>query len=146
MAAGSINQRAETWTLALGHGRQPVRQFGKEGFNLGTRCSKLRFTMNSRTQIAVSREKIGEFCRRNHIRKLSVFGSVVRDGFRPDSDVDVLVEFETGQGPGYFGLIRMERELAEIMGRKVDLRTPGELSRYFRDAVLSSAEVQYAGN
>lgn len=95
--------------------------------------------------IVISRERISEFCKRNHIRKLSLFGSVLREDFRPDSDVDVLVEFEQGQGPGFFGLAHMERELSVILGvRKVDLRTPQELSRYFRDEVLSSAEVQYA--
>ncbi|MGR3310028.1 MAG: nucleotidyltransferase family protein [Candidatus Brocadiales bacterium] len=95
--------------------------------------------------IVISRERISEFCKRNHIRKLSLFGSVLREDFRPDSDVDVLVEFEQGQGPGFFGLAHMERALSVILGvRKVDLRTPQELSRYFRDEVLSSAEVQYA--
>jgi predicted nucleotidyltransferase len=89
--------------------------------------------------------KIAEFCRRNHIRKLSLFGSVLRGDAMPESDVDFVVEFEPEATPGYFGLARMERELSEILGgRKVDLRTPGELSRYFRDEVLAQAKVQYA--
>jgi len=88
-------------------------------------------------------EKIAAFCRRHHIRKLSLFGSVLRDDFRPDSDIDVLVEFEPGHVPGYFGLVGMEMELSEKVGRKVDLRTAGELSRYFRDTVVSTAAVQY---
>jgi predicted nucleotidyltransferase len=96
------------------------------------------------SRIAVDRRKIAQFCRRHHIRKLSLFGSVLRDDFRPDSDVDVLVEFEPGHVPGFFGLAGMELELTELIGRKVDLRTPGDLSRYFRDRVVATAEVQYA--
>ena len=89
--------------------------------------------------------KIVEFCKRNHIRKLSLFGSVLRGDASPDSDVDFVVEFEPAATPGYFGLARMERELSEILGgRKVDLRTPRELSRYFRDEVLAQAKVEYA--
>ena len=95
-------------------------------------------------QIEVPQDRISEFCKRNHIRKLSLFGSVLRGDFREDSDVDVLIEFESGHGTGYFGLARMERELSSIIGRKVDLRTPQELSRYFRDDVVSQAEIQYA--
>ena len=79
-------------------------------------------------------ENIEAFCLRHHIRKLSLFGSVLTPRFGPSSDVDVLVEFERGQGPGYFGLSAMELELSDLVGRKVDLRTPGEISRYFRDA------------
>ena len=92
--------------------------------------------------IEIPKDRIAEFCRRNHIRRLALFGSVLRDDFGPDSDVDVLVEFEPGQTPGlrFFG---MEIELSEILGRKVDLNTPGFLSKYFRDEVLSEAEVQY---
>ncbi|HEX5506860.1 MAG TPA: nucleotidyltransferase family protein [Thermomicrobiales bacterium] len=97
--------------------------------------------------IAVDRAAIAEFCRRHHIRKLAFFGSVLRDDFRPDSDVDVLVEFEPGRTPGYFNLVDMEDELAAVLGgRKVDLRTAQELSRYFRDEVVATAEVQYAGD
>ena len=96
-------------------------------------------------QIAIDQEKIEEFCRRNHVRKLSLFGSVLRPDFRPDSDVDVLVEFESGKGVGFFGLGHMEGELSDLLGgRKVDLRTPGELSGYFREEVVSSALVKYA--
>jgi len=96
-------------------------------------------------RVAIDRQKVAEFCRRNHIRKLALFGSVLRDDFRPDSDVDVLVEFEPGKGPGYFGLAGMEAELSEIIGRKVDMRTPQELSRYFRDRVMAEAHVEFAG-
>jgi len=95
-------------------------------------------------RIQLDREKLTEFCRRNHIRKLSLFGSVLTDRFGPDSDVDVLVEFEPGNGPGYFGLAGMEIELSEMLGRKVDLRTPKELSRYFRDEVIAGADVQFS--
>lgn len=95
-------------------------------------------------RVFIPKDKIAEFCCRNHIRKLSLFGSVLRDDFSPDSDVDILVEFEPNHVPGFFGLARMERELSELLGGwKVDLRTPEELSQYFRDQVLSEAEVQY---
>lgn len=92
----------------------------------------------------ISFTEIPEFCRRNHIRKLAFFGSVLRSDFTAESDVDVLVEFEPGHVPGFIRLARMERELTEIIGRKVDLRTPEDLSRYFRDEVLREAEVLYA--
>jgi uncharacterized protein len=94
--------------------------------------------------ILLSRDELAGFCRENHISKLSLFGSVLREDFGPDSDVDVLVEFEEGHTPGFFGLARMEEELSELVGRKADLRTPQDLSRYFRDEVTGSAAVQYA--
>ncbi len=95
--------------------------------------------------IDVPRHELAEFCRRHQIQTLSLFGSVLREDFRPDSDIDVLVEFEEGRAPGLLGIARMERELSKILGgRKVDLRTPGDLSRYFRQEVLAKAEVQYA--
>lgn len=86
-----------------------------------------------------SPEVITDFCRRHHIRKLSLFGSVLRDDFRPDSDVDVLVEFEPGGTPDLFEYVGMEMELSELLGRKVDLLTVGFLSPYFRDQVLREA-------
>ncbi len=92
----------------------------------------------------MDRGKIAEFCRKNHVRRLALFGSVLRDDFRPDSDVDVLVEFEPGHVPGLLRLAGMEHELSELFaGRRVDLRTPADLSRYFRDEVLSTARIQY---
>ena len=96
------------------------------------------------TEMRIDQKKIAEFCREHHIRKLSLFGSVLQHGFRPDSDVDMLVEFEPGEIVGLISLAGMEIELSKILGRKVDLRTPAELSRYFRQEVLRSAEVQYA--
>jgi len=96
-------------------------------------------------QIAVDQEKIAEFCRKCHIRRLSLFGSVLRTDFRSDSDVDVLVEFDPEHVPGLFGIARMERELGDLLNkRKVDLRTPEDLSHYFRHRVLNEAEVYYA--
>ena len=95
-------------------------------------------------QIEVDRGKIAEFCRKHHIRRLAFFGSVLREDFGPDSDVDVLVEFAPEQVPGLFRLVTMESELSDILGRKADLRTAGDLSRYFRDEVVAAAEVQYA--
>jgi len=94
--------------------------------------------------LQVNQTRIAEFCRRRHIRQLAFFGSVLRDDFGPQSDVDVLVEFQSGQTPSLFGLARMARELSGILERQVDLRTPEDLSRYFRDDVLAAAEVQYA--
>ncbi|MBV8772652.1 MAG: nucleotidyltransferase family protein, partial [Deltaproteobacteria bacterium] len=79
-----------------------------------------------RTRIAVDHERLAGFCRRNHIHKLALFGSVLRDDFRPDSDVDVLVEFEPGHVPG-LRFFTLERELSEILGRRVDLNTPSFL-------------------
>jgi hypothetical protein len=97
--------------------------------------------------VQYDRARVAEFCRRNHIRRLALFGSVLREDFGPDSDIDVLVEFVPGRGPGYLGLAGMELELSDILGgRKVDLRTPHELSRYFRDKVLAEAQVEYAGS
>ena len=93
-------------------------------------------------KVVFDRQRIAEFCRRHHIRKLALFGSVLRDDFRPNSDVDVLVEFEPGTKVG-FAICTMQDELSEIFGREVDLRTPAEISRYFRDEVLAESEVQY---
>jgi hypothetical protein len=87
--------------------------------------------------------KLADFCRRHHIRKLSLFGSVLRDDFRPGSDVDVLVEFEPGGTPGLLRMAALEIEISDLLGRKVDLRTPNELSRHFREEVLREAEPQY---
>ena len=93
-------------------------------------------------RIIIDREKISDFCRRHHIRKLALFGSVLRDDFKPGSDVDILVEFEQGHVPG-LAFFSMERELSEILNHKVDLNTLQFLSPYFRDQVLAEAEAQY---
>jgi uncharacterized protein len=97
----------------------------------------------NRARIAIDHDRLADFCRRNHIRRLALFGSILRDDFRPDSDIDVLVEFESGHVPG-LRFFALEGELAEILGRKVDLNTPAFLSKYFRDRVLAEAEVHYA--
>ncbi|MFA7237773.1 MAG: nucleotidyltransferase domain-containing protein [Phycisphaeraceae bacterium] len=94
--------------------------------------------------IQIDKTKIAAFCRRNRIRKLSLFGSVLTDRFGPDSDVDVLVEFEPDARVGYFTIGRLINELTEMLGRRVDLRTPEELSRYFRQEVYAGAEALYA--
>ena len=96
----------------------------------------------ARVRIDIPKSRIAEFCRRNHIRRLALFGSVLRDDFRPESDVDVLVEFEPDARVG-LRFFALEEELSGIFGRKVDLNTPGFLSDYFRDEVLAEAEVQY---
>jgi hypothetical protein len=98
----------------------------------------------NKARIDLPRDKLAEFCRRNHIRKLALFGSVQRGDYRPDSDIDFLVEFDRKHVPGLIRLAGMENELSEILGRKADLRTPQDLSRYFRQEVCDSAEVQYA--
>ncbi len=97
------------------------------------------------TQISIDKQQIAQFCRQNHIRRFSLFGSVLRSDFSPESDIDVLVEFEPGHVPGLFGVARMERELSQLFGaRRVDLRTAEDLSRYFRNTVLQEADLQYA--
>ena len=93
-------------------------------------------------KIHIEKRRLTGFCRRNGIRRLALFGSVLRNDFRHDSDVDVLVEFEPGHVPG-LAFFDMERELSGLLGRKVDLNTPGFLSRYFRDQVLAEAVNQY---
>ena len=94
------------------------------------------------SRIPIPGEQIAEFCHRHHIRRLSLFGSVLRDDFRAESDVDVLVDFEPGCTPG-FDFFGMQEELSSILGRRVDLNTPACLSRFFRAEVLSEAEVQF---
>jgi predicted nucleotidyltransferase len=95
-------------------------------------------------RIPIEGDQIAAFCRRHRIRRLALFGSVLREDFRPDSDVDVLVEFAPGERVGFLRMAALERELSQLLGRKVDLRTPAELSRYFRDQVNREAEIQYA--
>lgn len=96
-------------------------------------------------RITIPQDAVADFCRRHHMRRLAVFGSVLRNDFRPESDVDVLVEFEPGYVPGLLRLAAMERDLSDLLGgRKVDMRTPADLSRYFRDEVVARAVVQYA--
>lgn len=98
-----------------------------------------------KTKIAVPQEALHVFCRAHGIRRLAMFGSALREDFGPESDIDVLVEFEPDRIPRLLGIARMERELSALFGgRKVDLRTPEDLSRYFRRQVLAEAEVQYA--
>jgi uncharacterized protein len=88
---------------------------------------------------------LAALCRRHHIRRLSLFGSTLKGTARSDGDVDLLVEFEPGKVPGYLGMARIESELSQLLGgRKVDLRTANELSRYFQDEVVGAAEVQFA--
>lgn len=93
--------------------------------------------------INLPRADLAAFCRRNHIHRLALFGSILGPDFGPESDVDLLVEFEPGHGVGLLTMARLENELSNLLGRKVDLRTPAELSRYFRDQVVSSSVAQY---
>jgi predicted nucleotidyltransferase len=94
-------------------------------------------------RISMPKERIAEFCKRNRVRRLSLFSSVLREDFGPDSDVDILVEFEPGTRMGLIYLSGLEIELGKIVGRKVDLNTPGFLSKYYRDQILTEADVQY---
>lgn len=94
--------------------------------------------------ITFERDELASFCRRNHVVRLAFFGSVLTRHFGPESDVDVLVEFDPEHTPGLLAVARMEEELSAILGRKADIRTPRDLSRYFRDDVLRNAMTQYA--
>lgn len=95
--------------------------------------------------IKIPKSKLVDFCQKHHIRQLALFGSVLREDFSADSDIDVLVEFEPDHIPG-LAFFDMETELTEILGRKAELHTPGFLSQYFREQVLTEAEIQYAAN
>jgi predicted nucleotidyltransferase len=94
-------------------------------------------------QLTIPLVQLAAFCQRYRVRKLSLFGSALREDFGPDSDIDILVEFEPETRISFFDIVTMEMELTDIMGRQVDLRTPEELSRYFRQKVLDRAEVLY---
>lgn len=98
--------------------------------------------MKRLAKIDIPAGQVAEFCRHHHVVRLALFGSVLRDDFRLDSDVDVLVEFEIGQTPG-LAFFAMQDELSALLGRRVDLNTPGCLSPYFRDTVLREIEVLY---
>lgn len=91
----------------------------------------------------ISKSELEELCKKYHIRKLSLFGSAVRDELRPDSDIDILVEFEEGEAPGLMGFCHIQNLLTELIGRKVELHTPNDLSRYFRDEVIKNSVVQH---
>lgn len=93
-------------------------------------------------RIPLPTDEIAAFCRRHHIQRLALFGSVLRADFRPDSDVDVLVQFEPGKTPGW-EFFEMQSELSRILGRTVDLNTAGFLSPYFRERVIAEAETVY---
>lgn len=99
--------------------------------------------MKSNPHISISKDAIDLFCKSHYITNLALFGSVLTDQFTETSDVDVLVEFAPGHIPGLFGIIDMEEELTNIVGRKADLRTPKDLSRYFREDVIKQAYPLY---
>jgi uncharacterized protein len=97
------------------------------------------------TSVSIEHERLAQFCRQHHIRRLALFGSRLSGNARPDSDVDLLVQFDPGEEPGLIALSAMAEELSELYGgRTVDLRTPNDLSRHFREEVLRVAEVQYS--
>jgi len=110
----------------------------------GNLASSEKHSFKRNPNIKIPRGKIVGFCRKHHIQKLSLFGSVFGDDFGPESDVDLLVEFLPGHLPGYFRLFDMEKEFSTLLGgRKADIRTTQDLSRYFRDRVIREARVQY---
>ncbi len=92
----------------------------------------------------IDEAELAHYCEKHHIRRLSLFGSQLKGTANPESDIDLLVEFDNAHIPGLMGIAGMEIELSELLGRKVDLRTAAELSRYFRDDILETAQVQYA--
>lgn len=94
--------------------------------------------------LSIDKATLTRFCRKHHICRLALFGSQLKGTANPDSDIDLLVEFDTEHIPGLLGIAGMEIELSELLGRKADLRTVGDLSRYFRDEVVREAQVQYA--
>ena len=94
-------------------------------------------------RISIPKERLVEFCKRNRVRRLSLFGSALRDDFGADSDIDILLEFESDAHVGLIRFAGLEIELSQILERKVDLNTPGFLSKYFRNQVLSEAVVHY---
>ena len=118
------------WPIVL----QWLRQLG---FATQDWCDELT------VQIEIHEERIAAFCRANRVRKLWLFGSVLNDRFGPESDVDVLVEFEPGAKIGFLDMASMQIELTGLLGRRVDLRTPAEISRHFRQEVIDAAELQY---
>ena len=100
--------------------------------------------MGKRIRINIPKEPLAQFCETYHVRRISLYGSALRDDFGPDSDIDILIDFEPGFKAGLLKMAHMENKLSDMLGRKVDLRTTGDLSRYFRQKVLESAEVEYA--
>jgi len=142
LTAAGIIQRQERDRLVYYQANQfcPIFTELKSLAGKGTFSSS---PIHRKSNIEVPRGKLKAFCRRHHIKRLSFFGSVLRDDFRQDSDVDVLVEFETGHTPGW-DIISMEDELTSILSRKVDMHTRNDLSRYIRDRVVREAKVQYS--
>ena len=99
--------------------------------------------MPNKDRIKLTKDQIARFCDKNHILKFAYFGSVLRNDFGADSDIDILVELDPDARIGLLEMAKMEIELSEMLGRKVDLRTPGDLSKYFRDKVVQEADIQY---
>ena len=102
-----------------------------------------KFDRNVATRVSFSADWLEDFCKRNRIVRLSLFGSVLRDDFHEESDIDVLVEYAPNAGVGYLEMMEMQIELQDKLGRRMDLRTPAELSKYFRDTVVDEAKTQY---
>jgi len=99
--------------------------------------------MSNKDRVKLTKDQIAGFCSKNHILKFAYFGSILRDDFNSDSDIDILIELDPDARIGLLEMAKMEIELSEMIGRKVDLRTPGDLSKYFRDKVMQEADIQY---
>lgn len=136
--------RANVTALLSGRRNMTLRTLADLASALGQRVAitlePLRPPTAALRSLPISSEEIADFCRKHHIRKLALFGSFLRGDYGPDSDVDLLVEFEPGQRLG-FAFFGIQDELSDLLGRKVDLNTPQSLSRYFRDDVVQNAEV-----
>ena len=142
---GTRRETAVTLCAFLNQGGEQVLVGIPGGAERSNALRDRKGVVSMNTQVSVSKERLASFCRERGIKRLAVFGSALREDFGPDSDVDVLVEFEPDRTPGLLGVAGMELELSDLFsGRKVDLRTPEDLSPYFRQDVLDAAEVQYA--
>ena len=111
---------------------------------VGYHRQKTRYTYPMHQSLKIDTATLEQFCGKHHILRLALFGSQLKGTASPDSDIDLLVEFDPAHIPGLMGIAGMEIELSELLGQKVDLRTAADLSRYFRDEVLQMAQVQYA--
>ena len=135
------------WTAGVGVSREGQSCRGSEGHRAALEFRMSRNLDGAMSSVMFPQQRLAEICQRHGIRRLSLFGSTLRGTDRPDSDVDLLVEFQPEKTPGLLGLAHIELELSALLsGRKVDLRTPEDLSRYFRDDVTRTAEVQYAAH
>jgi len=131
--------------VSISEGKQKYYQANKDNplFNELRNLIVKASPVITSSRFPIPRRTLAKFCRKHHIKRLALFGSVLREDFRSESDIDVLVDFEPGYVPG-FGIVNVEKELSRLAGRKVDLRTTGDLSRYFRERVVREARLEYS--